>query len=189
MTGDFADIAITLYVAHHVGDYWIQRDQDAQHKGDPGWDGRLHCLSHVVTYVATQTAMLLVMEMVLRLHHSPLGSTVGLAVSGVTHYIADRREPLKRIASWIPGRARFIELGTPRSGVRIEAWDTCPSCGGDGNSSDEASHYKCWDCRAGGKLPYDIGDNPQLATGLWALDQSWHIFWSVFVAALLMVTL
>lgn len=32
-------------------------------------------------------------------------------------------------------------------------------------------------------------DNPSLGTGTWALDQSWHIFWGVFVAALAMVAI
>lgn len=29
-------------------------------------------------------------------------------------------------------------------------------------------------------------DNPSLGTGAWALDQSWHLFWGVFVAALIL---
>ena len=145
MTSSFAAIAITLYVAHHVGDYWVQSDTDARHKGDPGWHGRLHCLSHVLSYLMTQTALLFVASLVLGIHLGYWQALTGLAISGVTHYIADRRTPLARIAALIPGKARFATLGVPRAG-------------------------------------HD--DNPQLATGLWALDQSWHIFWGVFVAAL-----
>jgi hypothetical protein len=104
----------------------------------------------VLTYGLTQALLLLLAAKVLDMHLSYWGVEAGLWVSMATHYIADRREPLKRIASWIPGKARFAALGVPRAG-------------------------------------HD--DNPQLATGLWALDQSWHIFWGVFVAGLLIVTL
>jgi hypothetical protein len=150
-TADFAAIAITLYVAHHVGDYWVQSDTDARHKGEPGWTGRLHCLRHVFSYVLTQGLMLCLAGLVLDLTPpSTLGYLTGLSVSAITHYIADRREPLKRIAALIPGKARFAALGAPRAG-------------------------------------HD--DNSQLATGLWALDQAWHIFWGVFVAGLLIAVL
>jgi hypothetical protein len=140
----FAAVGLTLYAAHHVGDYWVQRDEDARHKGDPGRLGRLHCLHHVTTYVVTQTALLLVATVALHLDYAWWRTLPALAISGVTHYIADRRTPLKRLAVLIV--PRLVRLGVPRGG-----------------------HYD---------------DNPQLATGLWALDQSWHIFWGVFVAAL-----
>lgn len=146
--GDFAAIAITLYAAHHVGDYWVQRDEDARHKGDVGWSGRHHCLVHVLDYVGTQCFFLTPLAWMVHFHG--WGLAAGLTISGVTHYIADRREPLKRLARLLPGKAAFLELGVPRPG-------------------------------------HD--DNPTLGTGLWALDQSWHIFWGVFVAALAMVAL
>jgi len=150
MAGQFAAIAITLYVAHHVGDYWVQSDTDARHKGDPGWAGRLHCARHVLTYGITQAAMLLLAVKVLDMHLTYWGVEAGLWVSMVTHYIADRRTPLLRLAALIPGKSNFARLGAPRAG-------------------------------------HD--DNPQLATGAWALDQAWHIFWGVFVASLLIAVL
>ena len=54
----FAAIAITLYVAHHVGDYWIQTDHQACHKGAGGAEGRIACLKHVATYTLTQLGYL-----------------------------------------------------------------------------------------------------------------------------------
>lgn len=147
--GDFAAIAVALYAAHHVGDYWVQRDVDAKHKGDPGTLGRLHCAAHVTTYLMTQVVFLIMITPLIP--NVPVWTTIpALIVSGVTHYVADRRAPLRKIASWIPGKGNFVQLGVPRAGQ---------------------------------------DDNPQLATGLWALDQSWHIFWGVFVAALVMVIL
>lgn len=165
MTGDFAAIAITLYVAHHVGDYWIQSDNDAQHKGDAGADGALHCLRHVLSYLATQTAGLLVIALALQIHFSWSGTFLGLLISGATHYAADRREHgvLFWLARRIPGKGDFLRLGVPRT-LRVDArWVD-----------------KTYDA---------VLDNPSLGTGAWALDQSWHIFWGVFVAGLLMAVI
>lgn len=158
----FAAIAITLYVAHHVGDYWVQTDHQARHKGDPGAAGHVACLRHVLTYLITQVALLTVMELVTGVRIGAVGWYAGVAISGLTHYVADRREPLKRIARLIPGKAPFLTLGAPR-GYEIYA------------KPDRAETH--------GPIPLD---NPSLGTGLWALDQSWHIFWGVFVAALVM---
>lgn len=146
---NFAAIGITLYVSHHVGDYWVQTDAQAKAKGFPGRAGRMACLMHVVTYLMTQAACLLAVTWTIGLD-TPHGWTMmpALAVSGVTHYIADRRTPLIRIAGLIPGKMNFVKLGVPRAGM---------------------------------------DDNPSLGTGLWALDQSWHIFWGVFVAGLVAV--
>jgi hypothetical protein len=188
-TGDFAAIAVALYAAHHVGDYWVQRPIDAERKADAGPRGRLHCLTHVLTYLATQTVFLAVITLVLHLDTSLLGVVLGLLVSGGTHYIADRRRPLAWLAGLIPGKADFMKLGAPREPQTEEVWGPCSTCDGSGMSGEECTGGKCWDCRGGGQIPGHvvITDNPQLATGAWALDQSWHIFWGVFVAALIMV--
>jgi hypothetical protein len=162
-TGDFAAIAVALYAAHHVGDYWVQRPIDAERKADAGPRGRLHCLTHVLTYVATQAVFLAVITLVLHLDTSLLGVVLGLLVSGVTHYIADRRAPLAWLAGLIPGKADFMKLGKPREPQILEFRRMGVAMG-----------------------EFPITDNPQLATGAWALDQSWHIFWGVFVAALIM---
>lgn len=187
-TGDFAAVAITLYAAHHVGDYWVQRDVDARRKGEPGRSGALHCAHHVATYLITQAVLVLILIWTIAPAISWVGALAGLVVSGATHYLVDRRAPLARIAGWIPGKAGFLKLGAPREGVRIEAWGDCSTCKGTGRVWDESTAGLCWDCQAGGVLPDGwVGDNPQLATGAWALDQSWHIFWGVFIAALIMV--
>lgn len=165
LAGNFAAVAITLYAAHHVGDYWVQRDEDAQHKGDAGARGRLHCLFHVCSYLMTQNVMLVAAMFLLDVKVSPLGGLAALTVSGVTHYMADRREHglMFKLARLLPSTKELLQLGRPRQ-LRVDArW------------IDDS---------------YDaVLDNPQLATGAWALDQAWHIFWGVFVAALLAVTL
>lgn len=186
MTGDFAAIAITLYAAHHVGDYWVQTDNDAKHKGDAGASGVLHCLTHVLSYLATQTAFLLIVAVTLGLHFSALGVTVGLLVSGVTHYTADRREHglMFWLARRLPGKADLLMLGKPRAPRLTKEW--CDRCGGMGG---DLTGEPCSDCLGRGATPLEITDNPSLGTGTWALDQAWHIFWGVFVAALLMTVI
>lgn len=151
--GAFAAYAVALYVAHHVGDYWVQTDTQARRKGEAGALGRLYCAQHVGTYLITQIVCLMVTCLVLGIAQHGWRLWCALAVSGVTHYIADRRRPLERIAGWIPGKANFWRLGAPRPGTM-----------------------------------HDRPDNPTLGTGAWALDQSWHIFWGVFVAALILAS-
>lgn len=191
--GTFAAVAVALYAGHHVGDYWVQTDHQAKHKGDPGADGAWQCFLHVWAYVGTQAAVLAIAGYALGLKLSVLGFLTALAVSGVTHYVADRREQglMFWLARRLPGKADFLQLGKPRSSLTLEMWGPCPTCEGRGTSYDESTGGLCWDCKAGGMLPSRtvLTDNPSLGTGAWALDQSWHIFWGVFVAGLLAVTL
>lgn len=184
----FAASFAALYAAHHIGDYWLQKHSDAMGKGKPGEEGRRHCIRHVTTYVATQMVCFGVMAMVTRMEFSFALFALAMLVSGVTHYMADRREYglMFKLAQKI-GKGDFMKLGVPRAPQKIELWGPCPSCNGRGTSYDESTGGLCWDCKAGGMIPGTerITDNPQLATGLWSLDQSWHIFWGVFVAALI----
>jgi hypothetical protein len=159
---------LALYAGHHVGDYWVQTDEQARHKGAAGALGALHCAAHVASYLGTQWVCLFVLELVTGAWVSPWGLVLGLAVSGVTHYLADRREHglMIRLARHIPGLAAFLKLGAPRDLVT--------------DASQPGAHQP----EVGVRL-----DNPTLGTGAWALDQSWHIFWGVFVAALIMAGL
>lgn len=191
--GEFAAVVVTLYAAHHVGDYWVQTHYQAQTKGKAGSEGRAACAGHVLTYIITQWWMLVAAVLLLDIDISGRGMVAALVVSGVTHYLADRREHglMFWLARRLPGKAAFLRLGVPRDVRREEVWGPCPSCEGRGTSFDESTGGKCWDCRSGGMLPgvIELTDNPSLGTGAWALDQSWHIFWGVWVAALLAVTL
>jgi hypothetical protein len=147
MIETFAATGIALYAAHHVGDYWVQTDEQARHKGAAGPEGRGHCVMHVLTYLLTQLLFLLPIELMGADFSAP-GVLLAMLVSGVTHYMADRREYglMFKLARRLPGKAKFLTLGVPRA---------------------------------------DRDDNPSLGTGAWALDQSWHIFWGVFVAAII----
>jgi hypothetical protein len=156
----FASTAIALYAAHHVGDYWVQTDHQARHKGLAGREGRAQCMLHCATYVLTQAVFLAILTAVTGLDTSPVQLGLALAISGMTHYMADRRE--HGLMFWLArfvGLYGFLMLGVPRP-LTVEA-------------------------DAGTDVTVPL-DNPQLATGAWALDQSWHIFWGVFVAALVL---
>lgn len=170
--GDFAAVALALYAGHHVGDYWVQTDHQARHKGLPGAEGRVACVLHCLSYVATQLACLLLLVMVATpMSLTVPGMYVALAVSGLTHYAADRREYglMFKLARLLPGKAAFMRLGVPRPVMTLADSDN-----GHGRFDPI------------GIMPLD---NPQLATGAWALDQSWHVFFGVFVPALLAVSL
>lgn len=153
-----AAYGIALYAAHHVGDYWVQTDHQAAHKGDQGATGIRECSKHVGTYVLTQAVCVGITALALDLPLSFGHLLVAMLVSGVTHYLADRREfgIMFKLARLIPGKGRFLKLGVPREPITLSG---------------------------SGRV---LTDNPSLGTGGWALDQAWHIFWGVFVAALVL---
>lgn len=99
-----------LYVAHTVGDHWVQTDAQAVTKAKPGWDGRSACARHTAVMVGLQGAALAAGVLLLGLGLSPVRAALALAVTAVTHYAADRRAPLARLAG-ATGKARFWALG------------------------------------------------------------------------------
>lgn len=187
----FGALSVALYAGHWVGDYWVQTDVQAREKGAQGPLGVAHCVAHVGSYVLTQIACVWIMVLVLVPGFGVAWwqTLAGFGVSGVTHYLADRRE--HGLMIWLARRlclARLLELGVPRKPQEIELWGPCSECGGRGTSNDPSTSGRCWDCRGGGMLPGRVvlTDNPSLGTGGWALDQAWHIFWGVFVTALIL---
>jgi hypothetical protein len=121
----FAAVFIALAAAHGIGDHWMQNTHQAQHKGDPGWPGRLACAAHVASYIATQAVALLLVWAVLRLALQPSGVLAALGISAVTHYIADRRKPLRRLAL-LAGKAAYLDHATVVRAPGMPATDTGP---------------------------------------------------------------
>lgn len=107
----FAAVFVALYVAHSVGDHWVQTSAQSAAKGRPGWVGRLADTRHVVTLTLTKLAVLLPVGLLLGLHLSVLGLMVGLGVDAVTHWWADRRTTLAWLAK-VTGKSEFYTLGT-----------------------------------------------------------------------------
>lgn len=133
----FAATFIALYAAHMVGDHWVQTAHQAAHKGDPGRKGRLACFWHVYTYTVTSAVFLVALDAAFDLRYPDWQMYAGLVVSAATHYIADRRTPLKRLAGWLSrfGKDGFYQLGMPREGK-----DDNPSLGTGAYALDQSWH-------------------------------------------------
>jgi len=131
----FAAVFIALFVAHQVADHWVQTEHQAARKGDPGWPGRLACARHVATYTVTAFVAVGAVNDALGLQLDVWRLVAGLTVSAVTHYIADRRTPLKRLAA-LMGHRGFYALGTCRAGR-----DDNPSLGTGAYALDQSFHY------------------------------------------------
>jgi hypothetical protein len=109
--GGVAAVFMMLFAAHQVADHWVQSQHQADTKGSAGWRGRLACAAHVATYTATALAAVLALVWRTGLDVAPGAVAAGLTVSAVTHYIADRRTPLRRIAD-ATGSGPFYRLNT-----------------------------------------------------------------------------
>ncbi|WP_328432774.1 transcriptional regulator [Streptomyces sp. NBC_00453] len=114
--GTFAAVFVALYVAHSVGDHWVQTSHQSAHKGRPGWVGRLADARHVATLTITKLAVLLPVVWLLDLRLSVLGILAGLGIDALTHWWADRRSTLAWLAK-VTGKSEFYRLGTPRPGM------------------------------------------------------------------------
>ncbi|WP_330438839.1 DUF3307 domain-containing protein [Micromonospora sp. NBC_00821] len=134
MTGAFAAVFVALYAAHQVADHWIQTQHQADHKGRAGWVGRWNCAKHVTTYGATQLLALALLAAVTGWRPTLAPMVVGMTVNLATHYIADRRTPLFRLAL-ATGSAAFWKLGTPRADR-----DDNPSLGTGAYALDQSWH-------------------------------------------------
>lgn len=130
----FAAVFAALYAAHQVADHWVQTQHQAECKGKPGWTGRLACLAHVLTYTATAVVALAALCLVTELSLNLVATAIGLTISAVSHYIADRRTPLRWLAERI-GSGRFYTLGAPRPGR-----DDNPSLGTGAYALDQSWH-------------------------------------------------
>lgn len=96
----FAATFAALFAAHQVADHWVQTEHQAMHKGDAGWYGRLTCARHVATYTALAAVALGVLGWRVGLP-LPVGQVaLGLAVSAVTHYWADRAAGRRKVTLW-----------------------------------------------------------------------------------------
>ncbi|MER7172647.1 transcriptional regulator [Streptomyces mesophilus] len=131
----FAAVFAALFVAHSVGDHWVQTSHQSAHKGLPGWAGRLADAKHVATLTATKLVLLLPVVALLELNVSVLGMLLGLAIDAVTHWWADRRTTLARLASAL-GLGGFYRLGAQRNGMGDN-----PSLGTGAYALDQSFHH------------------------------------------------
>lgn len=104
----FATAYAALTAAHEVGDYWAQQDADAAAKGSPGREGVAACARHVAGYTTVQALALYTADRGLNLHLNWHRATAGLAVSAITHYLADRS--MGQWATAGPGAPAVVRL-------------------------------------------------------------------------------
>lgn len=132
----FAVGSTALFAAHQVGDHWFQTNGQALAKGGTGWTARAACARHVLVLVAVKVAALLAAFAVVNLPIRPLWWAAGLGVDAVSHYWADRRTTLRRLAGLLgEGKLAFFDLGTPRPGR-----DDNPSLGTGAYALDQSWH-------------------------------------------------
>lgn len=132
-----AGAAFLLHAAGKVGDFWIQRGLHSKIKGahddEPvilrdevtgvetvykSAEGRRACAHHTITYTATQAFAVVVGNKALGLGIPPARIVAGLTISGVTHYIADRRRPVRRLAELMgPEKLEFYQTTAPICGA------------------------------------------------------------------------
>ncbi len=131
--------SVALFAAHQVGDYWLQTPGQAMTKGGAGWVARAACARHVLVLTVAKTLALLAAFSVPGLPIRPGWWCAGLAVDAASHYWADRRTTLRRLASLLgPAKVAFFDLGTPRAGH-----DDKP-CTGTGAAHLDQSWHMAW---------------------------------------------
>ncbi|CAM5291181.1 hypothetical protein GCM10010329_81530 [Streptomyces spiroverticillatus] len=108
----FAAVFVALYVGHSVGNHWVQSSCQAADKGLPGWQGRAACARHVLGLTVTKALVLAPVVLVLDLAVGAAGLAVGFGADALSHYWADRRTTLARLARRC-GKGEFLSLGTP----------------------------------------------------------------------------
>lgn len=141
MSGDlesavtFAATLPALLVAHHVADHWVQTSHQAGNKHRPDWTGRWNCLKHVASYTVVTAMTVALVWAMFGLAITPVSFVLGQLVSAVTHYWADRRFTLARLAE-VTGNSGFYRLGAPRGGR-----DDNPSLGTGAYVLDQSWHW------------------------------------------------
>lgn len=134
----FAAVFVALYAGHQIGDFWGQTHGQACTKGKPGREGRIACASHVATLTAVKAVALTAAVLTLGLRLSWPAVVVALAIDAASHYWADRRTTLERLAGRLAfmGKDEFYKLGQPRPGH-----DDAPHLGTGACALDQSFHH------------------------------------------------
>lgn len=110
----FATIFAVFLIGHYLGDYFVQTDHQAQHKGLTGArsaEGRWNCALHALTYTVTLAGVLgaaLLVEDVAYDGRAGLVVWSALILNGLTHYVIDRRWTLEALARFM-GKSGWID--------------------------------------------------------------------------------
>lgn len=114
----FAVLLVTALVAHDVLDHWGQTPHQSEHKARPGLVGHWNCFKHVAVYsIGCLAAMLAAAAACgFAADLSVPGLVAATLLNAVTHYVADRRGPLRWLAVAVFRKRQFCALGVPRDG-------------------------------------------------------------------------
>lgn len=140
--GTFAAAFGALFVAHSVGDHWVQTSWQAARKGDRSRTGHIACGRHVLGLTMTKVVLLLVAVAVLGLDVSVAGVVLGLGLDAATHYWADRRHTLAGLSK-VCRKTEFLTLGTPAHEHHPVTADGgyAPTLGTGAYALDQSFHY------------------------------------------------
>jgi hypothetical protein len=106
----FAALETTFADVHPFCDQIVQNSDDAMNKGKPGHLGRAACARHVATYSLVQYAAALGVTSALGYRVPTSSLLAGTALNAITHYVIDRRAPLKRfLRSGLIGRGGYLD--------------------------------------------------------------------------------
>jgi hypothetical protein len=103
-----------LHAGHTVGDHWTQTGRQAVTKGQDDIEGRVACVTHVATLTATQGVFLALACLTTGERLNARRVACGLVVNAVSHYVADRRTPLRKLADLLQpsmGKRDFYDMG------------------------------------------------------------------------------
>lgn len=112
--GRLGGVYVLLHASHEIADHWVQRHHQALRKGAPDGDGRRACAAHVVALTATQAFALAAGARMVGEHLNARRVAAGLAVNAASHYWADRRTTLARLAD-ATGKGEFYRLGDSKA--------------------------------------------------------------------------
>lgn len=108
----FLAVAVTLLLAHPVGDYMVQTPHQANNKGLTGCQsakGRWNAAKHALTYTATLSAAVLSVLALAGFTGSYSTVLAVLMLNGLTHYVIDRRWTLELFARKILRKSEWID--------------------------------------------------------------------------------
>ncbi|MFI0900542.1 hypothetical protein [Streptomyces sp. NPDC020983] len=126
----FAAVGFPLTASHEFADHWVQVDSQAVAKGQPGREGAVACAKHVATYTATQALALYAGQRTLGLRLKPGRAAAALAISAVTHYLADRQgghwqdDPPRGVVRWaaVTGHRGWLQRDPGAGYLMDQAW-------------------------------------------------------------------
>lgn len=107
---DIGTVYAALWAGSDLADHWIQTEHQATTKHKPGPAGQRACAAHVATLTATQALTLAGLCATTGHRLNPRRVALALALNATTHYVADRRTPLARLATKVR-REGFYKLG------------------------------------------------------------------------------